>query len=132
MLGVDLKKDLTEFVPSRNEPAVETVLMIPRPWTNAQEFRPVRGNLVDDKGASNKESGNVSSNMEENMSLTEKEKRNLTKTDPLSIKNPKKDTFKKFSTKKGKILCGKDCLFRGKECSFDVENPVNPLLNHNK
>ena len=74
MLGVDLKKDSTEFVPSRNEPAVETVLMIPRPWTNAQEFRPVRGNSVDDKSVSNKESGNVSSNMEQNMSLTKKKK----------------------------------------------------------
>ena len=108
MLGVDLKKDSTEFVPSRREPAVGTVLMIPRPWTNAEEFRPVRGNSVDDKGASNKESGNVSSSMEQNMSLTKKEKINLTKTDPLSIKNPKKDTFKKFSTKKEKCSCGKD------------------------
>ncbi len=31
MLGVDLKKDATGFVPSRLKPAVETVLMIPRP-----------------------------------------------------------------------------------------------------
>ncbi len=29
MLGVDLKKDATEFVPSRAKPAVETVLTIP-------------------------------------------------------------------------------------------------------
>ncbi len=111
MLGVDLKRDSTEFVPSRREPAVETALMIPRPWTNAQEFRPVRGNSVDDKGASNKESGNVSSNMEQNMSLTEKEKINLTKTDPLSIKNPKKKIRLKSSAQKrknfraGKIVC---------------------------
>ncbi len=43
----------------------------------------------------------------------------MTKTDPLSIKNPKKDTFKKFSTKKEKFSCGKDCIFRGKESSFE-------------
>ncbi len=72
MLGVDLKKGSTEFVPSRNKPAVETVLMIPRPWTKAQEFRPMRGNSVDDKGASNKESGFVSCNMRKDISRTEK------------------------------------------------------------
>jgi hypothetical protein len=74
---------------------------------------------VDDKGASNKESGFNSSSMEQNMSLTKKKKINLTKTDPLSIKNPKKDTFKMFSTKKKKLSCEKDRLFRGKEYSFE-------------
>ena len=96
MLGVDLKKDLTDFVPSRNEPAVETVLMIPRPCTKAREFRPVRGNPVEGKGASNTESGINSCNVEKDMSITKKKKNNLTnltKTDPLSIKNPKKDTL---------------------------------------
>ena len=42
MLSVDLKKDSTDFVPSRKKPVGETVLMIPRPWSKAQEFRPVR------------------------------------------------------------------------------------------
>jgi hypothetical protein len=74
---------------------------------------------VDDKGASNKESGIDSCNIGKDMSLTEKEKFNLTKTDPLSIKNPKKDTLKRLSTKKKKFSCGKDCMFRGKECSFE-------------
>ncbi len=43
----------------------------------------------------------------------------MTKTDPLSIKNPKKKTLKRLSTKKEKISCGKDCMFRGKESSFE-------------
>ncbi len=67
MLSIDLKRDSTEFVPSRREPAVETVLMIPRPCTKAQEFRPVRGNPVDGKGASNKESGIDSCNVGKDM-----------------------------------------------------------------
>jgi hypothetical protein len=111
MLGVDLKNGATEFVPSRTKPAVETVLMIPRPWTKAQEFRPERGNSVDHKGASNKESGSISFNMEKDMSqtgLNEEEKINLTKTDPLSIKKEKRDTFKKLSTKRKKFSCGPD------------------------
>jgi hypothetical protein len=78
--------------------------MIPGPWTKAQEFRPVRGNPVDDKGASNKESGFNSSDIGKYMSLTKREKTNLTKTDPMSIKNPKKETLKRVSTKKGKIF----------------------------
>jgi hypothetical protein len=97
MLSVDLKKDSTDFVPSRTKPTGETVLMIPRPWSKAQEFRPVRGSSVEDKGTSNKESGFVSSNIGKDMSQTEKvdqEKINLTKTDPLSIRKSKEIRLK--------------------------------------
>jgi hypothetical protein len=98
MLSVDLEKDSTDFVPSRKKPTGETVLMIPRPWSKAQEFRPVRRSSLEDKDASNNESGFVSSNIEKDMSQTkndDQEKINLTKTDPLSIKKSKRDTFKK-------------------------------------
>ena len=70
MLSVDLKKDSTDFVPSRKKPEDKSVLMIPRPWSKAQEFRPVRRSSAEDKGASNKESGFVSSNVEKVMSQT--------------------------------------------------------------
>ena len=95
--------------------------MIPRPWSKAQEFRPVRRSSVEDKGASNNESGFVSSNIEKDMSHTEKgdkEKINLTKTDPLSIKNPKRDTFKKAQRQNEKFSCEEDGVSKGKELSF--------------
>jgi hypothetical protein len=43
--------------------------MIPRPWSKAQELKPVRGSSVEDKGSSNKESGFISNNIEKDMSL---------------------------------------------------------------
>jgi hypothetical protein len=122
MLSVDLKKDSTDFVPSRKKPEGETVLMIPSPWSKAQEFRPVRRSSVEDKGASNKESGFVSSEVEKDMTQTEngeEEKRNLTKTNPLSIKKRKGDTFKRAQRQNEDFLCEEDCFFRGKEFSLE-------------
>ncbi len=75
---------------------------------------------MDDKGASNKESGIVSCNMKEDMTNTEKEKINLTKTDPLSIKNPKKDTFKRLSTKRKKFRAGNIVFLGGRNARLDL------------
>jgi hypothetical protein len=124
MLSVDLKIDSTDFVPSRKKTEGGTVLMIPRPWSKAQEFRPVRGSSAEDKGASNKESGFVSSQVEKDMPQTENddlEKINLTKTDPLSIKKSKRDTFKRAQRQNKDFSCEEDCFFRGKEFSLESE-----------
>jgi hypothetical protein len=122
MLSVDLKKDSTDFVPSRRKPEGETVLMIPRPWSKAHEFRPVRRSSAEDKGASNKESGFVSSKVEKDMSQTDIDdqgKINLTKTDPLSIRKSKRDTFKRVQRQNEDFSCEEDCFFRGKEISLE-------------
>jgi hypothetical protein len=135
MLSVDLKKDSTEYVPSRKMPEGETILMIPRPWSKAQEFRPVRGRSVEEKGASNKESGFVASNIGNVMSQTEKvdqEKNNLTKTDPLSIRKSKRDTFRKAQRKNEKFSCDEDCFSGGRNfrlnLAFWVRSQERPLI----
>ncbi len=77
---------------------------------------------MEDKGASNKESGFISSNIGKDMSQTEnddQEKINLTKTDPLSIKKSKRDTFKRAQRQNEDFYCEEDCFFRGKEFSLE-------------
>jgi hypothetical protein len=48
-----------------------------------------------------------------------KRKNKFDENGSLSIKNPKKDTLQRLSTKKEKCSCGPDCFFRGKESSFE-------------
>ena len=78
---------------------------------------------MEDKGASNKESGFVSSNIGNVMSQTKKvdqEKINLTKTDPLSIRKSKRDTFKRAQRKNEDFLCEEDCFFRGRNSRWNL------------
>ncbi len=82
MISVDLKNTATDFVPSNPKPKGKSVLMIPRQWTKAQEFRPVNRRLTREKDTSSKESGVESNNIVKDMSQTENdnhEKINLTK-----------------------------------------------------
>ncbi len=79
---------------------------------------------MEDKGASNKDSGFVSSNIGNVMSQTEEvdqEKINLTKTDPLSIRKSKRDTFKRTQRQNKDFLWEEDCFFRGKEFSLEPD-----------
>ncbi len=71
---------------------------------------------------SNKESGFVSSKVEKDMSQTDiddQEKINLTKTDPLSIRKSKRDTFKRAQRQNKDFSCEEDWFFRGKEISLE-------------
>ena len=92
MLGVVPTNNTTDFVPSDSRPKGETVLMMPRPWKNGQDFRPVNARALRRKDPSGKESGKETKSIEEDMMLTkndEVEKEKMTKTDPLSIKKKK-------------------------------------------
>ena len=71
-----------EFVPSRSEPKAAAVLMIPRQWTSAQDYRPM--NRGSSERTSSKVNDGSSSNVEKNIHRTENDevkKSKMTKTD---------------------------------------------------
>jgi hypothetical protein len=122
MISVDLKNGEKNFVPSNPEPKEKSVLMIPRQWSKAQEFRPVNRKATQEKDTSNKKSGDVSSYVGKDMSQTENDDQqnlNLTKTDPLSIRKSKRETLKSDRRQDPDFLCGDDCKFRGKDVAFE-------------
>ena len=82
MISVDLKIGETDFVPSNLEPKGMAVLMIPRQWKKAQEFRPVNRSSARGNNTLEKESGVVSSNVGKDIRRTENdevEKSKMTK-----------------------------------------------------
>jgi hypothetical protein len=120
MLGVVPTNNTTDFVPSDSRPKGETVLMMPRPWKNGQDFRPVNTSTPRRKDPSAKESGEETKSIEGDIPRTENDdlgKINLTKTDPLSIRKAKRRPLKSDG-QDPKFLCKKDCKFRAKEIAF--------------
>jgi hypothetical protein len=78
----------------------------------------VNRRLTGEKDTSINESGVESNNIREDMSQTEnndQEKSNLTKMDPLSIRESKRETLKNARRQDPDFLCDEDCNFRGKE-----------------
>ena len=124
MLGVAKSDQETDFVPSDPKPKVKAVLMMPRPWNNGQDFRPINASTPRRKDPSGKESVAETKSIEENIKLTENDEveiRKMTKTDPLSIRNGKKKNVEKRSTSGSKFLCGEDCKFRSGQ-GFDLDD----------
>ena len=56
MLGVAKSDQETDFVPSGPKPKGKAVLMMPRPWKNGQDFRPINASAPRRKDPSGKES----------------------------------------------------------------------------
>ncbi len=79
MLGVVLSDDATDFVPSDPKPKGKAVLMMPRPWMNAQEFRPMNTSASRRKDPSAKESGEETKSIEEDMLSTKNTKSKTSK-----------------------------------------------------
>ncbi len=122
MISVDLNNSATDFVPSGPKPKGRSVLMIPRQGMSAEEFRPVNRRSTREKEASSKQSGVESNDVKKVISQTENdnlEKINLTKTDPLSIKKGKRETFKKGQRQDPEFSCDLNCKFRGKDLAFE-------------
>ena len=114
----------TDFVPSDPKPKVKAVLMMPRPWMNGQDFRPINASAPRRKDPSGKESVAETKSIEENIKLTENDEveiKKIKKTDPLSIRNGKKKNVEKRSTSGSKCLCGEDCKFRSGQ-GFDLDD----------
>jgi hypothetical protein len=121
MLGVVSSNKSTDFVASDPKPKGKAVLMMPRPWKNTQEFRPVNTSASRRKDPSTKESGEETQSIEEDVPRTENddlEKMKMTKTDPLSIRKAKRRPLKSDGQDQ-KCLSGKDCKFRAKENEFE-------------
>ena len=83
MLGVAKSDQETDFVPSDPKPKVKAVLMMPRPWMNGQDFRPINASAPRRKDPSGKESVAETKSIEENIKLTE--------NDEVEIKKIKKN-----------------------------------------
>ncbi len=56
MLGVVPSDNTTDFVPSDPKPKGKAVLMMPRPWKNTQDYRPVNESASRRKDPSTKDS----------------------------------------------------------------------------
>jgi hypothetical protein len=123
MLGVVKSGQTTDFVPSDPKPKGKAVLMMPRHWGNAQEFRPVNASSSQGKDPSTKDSEKKSNSLDDVIPPSENDKvgkTKMTKTDPLSIRNEKKRPFKSDG-QDSNFLCGKFCKFRAKgiQCETD-------------
>ncbi len=71
-----------------------------------------------------KESGVVSSNVGKDIRRTENdevEKSKMTKTDPLSIKNGKREALKNDRRQDPHFLCGENCKFKAKGREIDLD-----------
>ena len=64
MLGVVQSDQATDFVPSDPKPKGKAVLMMPRPWKNGQDFRPVNTSASRRKDPPEKESGEETKSIE--------------------------------------------------------------------
>ncbi len=85
MLGVTKSDKSTDFVPSDPKPKGKAVLMMPRPWGNTQEFRPVNESSSQEKDPSTNESEMKAKGLEEVIPRSENDevkKTKMTKTDP--------------------------------------------------
>ena len=71
MLGAVTSSNSTDFVPSDPKPKGKAVLMMPRPWKNPQDYRPVREGSMRRKDPSGKESGEELNNVEVDIPRTE-------------------------------------------------------------
>ncbi len=94
---------------------------MPRPWKNAQDFRPANTSASRRKDPSAKESGEETKSIEEDIPRTENddlEKMKMTKTDTLSFRKAKRRPLKSDG-QDSNVLCEKDCKFRAKEIEFE-------------
>ena len=89
MLGVTKADHTKDFVPSDPKPKGKAVLMMPRPWGKAQEFRPRNTSSSSQDPTTSDEEMNSNSigNIIKHVEKDEVGKRKMTKTDPLSIRD---------------------------------------------
>jgi hypothetical protein len=97
MLGVVLPDNATDFVPSDPKPKGKAVLMMPRPWMNAQELRPVNRDVSQRKDPSAKDSDEASSCIEKDIKQTENDdlKKKFDKNGSPVNQKSKKETVEK-------------------------------------
>ena len=98
MISIAKSDQETDFVPSDPKSKGKAVLMMPRPFKDAREFRPMNASSSRRKDPSANNSDEETKSIEDDIPRNKNdkvEKAKMTKTDPLSIKNEKKETVEK-------------------------------------
>ena len=113
MLGVAKSDQITDFVPSDPKPKGKAVLMMPKPWGNVQEFRPMNTSSSSRPGPSTKDGERKANSIEKDMNRVENdevEKVENDKNGSLVNQRPLKS-----DGQEQKCLGGKFCKFRDRK-----------------